>query len=185
METIALISGPIGAYRAPQLANNWKGGGLIWVAWGRMGPHRVGMGLAWGRTWGWHGAAWGRMGLAWGRMGPHGPHGPAWGYTYRTPEARGQRGTPETETPFGVGSQWGGVAIQILTPTDLRPPNRTPAWGAYRLLVPTTSRRWAGGRSTPDSTAGTWSAQMGKKASQWYSGDSKKLLVLFFLWGLS
>jgi hypothetical protein len=38
------ISGPIGGYWAPQLTNNWKGGGLIWVAWGRMGPH----GAAWG-----------------------------------------------------------------------------------------------------------------------------------------
>jgi hypothetical protein len=43
------------------LANNWKGGGLIWDAWGRMG-------LAWWGRMGWHGAArtaWGRM----GRMG--------------------------------------------------------------------------------------------------------------------
>jgi hypothetical protein len=28
--------------------SNWKGGGLIWIAWGRMGPHGVKLGLAWG-----------------------------------------------------------------------------------------------------------------------------------------
>ena len=37
---IAPISGPIGAYRAPQLTNNWKGGrGGLFDRMGRMGPH--------------------------------------------------------------------------------------------------------------------------------------------------
>jgi hypothetical protein len=70
---IAPISGPVGAYWTPQLTY----GGLIWVAWGRMGPHGVRMGLAWGRM----GLAWGRMGSHGVSMGPHGvsmgPHGPA------------------------------------------------------------------------------------------------------------
>jgi hypothetical protein len=50
-----------------------------------------------------------------------------------------------------------------------------------RCLYTNHQPRWAGGRSTPDATAGTWSAQMGKKASQWCSGDSKKFMVLI-LW---
>jgi hypothetical protein len=43
--------------------------------------------------------------------------------------------------------------------------------------------RWAGGQSTPDSTAGTWSARIGGGSDLVVlrDRDSKKLLVLF-LW---
>jgi hypothetical protein len=53
--------------------------------------------------------------------------------------------------------------------TDLRTPNRTPCTlhgKPHRGACTRHQPRWAGETSTPDSTAGTWSAKMRKKALQ-------------------
>jgi hypothetical protein len=84
---IAPINGPIEAHRAPQLTNNWKGGGLIWPAWGRMA------GAAWwgSGAWGWFNGAACRM----PRSGAHGADG-AWGWG-QTPQGPKTQGTKSQE----------------------------------------------------------------------------------------
>ena len=77
--------------------------------------------------------------------------------------------------------------------SDLRPPNCTPSprhgnpsdeRGACanpqpRWALPSNGR--AGGRSTPGSTAGTWSAQIQREgALQWHSGIAKNFWYLFY-----
>jgi hypothetical protein len=84
--------------------------------------------------------------------------------------------TRDTAGGGWVGGGGRGALVLVLSKlyycTDLRTPNRTPSTGSprprrgdYTSAIPDTSHqpRWAGGRSALGSTAGTWSAQMGKK----------------------
>jgi hypothetical protein len=115
-----------------------------------------------------------------GQVGPPGPH-PAGPCSSLDPG--GERWPiPRPLAPL-IAQLVGSGKLTNLDRFETPKPHPQHGKSTAEVLVPTTSRdpRWAGGWSTPDSTTGTRSAKMSKKALQWHSGDSKKFLVLF-LW---